>query len=682
MPDLFVLKKDTAECFQEGAALARRLGFNAAAKTIAETEKDFLEKKLMVVTVGEMKRGKSSMLNALLGEKEQIFPVNASVATNAITIVRYGEEEKVEVVTEERKKGIMLPTTKTIHRTEIPNYVSEQGNPSNFKNVRLLKVEIPNPLLKEGIVFVDTPGVGSLNISHAETTYGFLPNADLLLFVSDASSGLTETELNFLKRGYKYCKNVLFPLTKKDTNPRYKEIMEDNQYKISAALGISIDEVTLIPISNTAKIRYLETQSKAALASSNFPEFERLMWSTIAAKRGEIMFLPFLEQVRQETFKIDENIVAQYQLLESNKEKMLELIANLKKEIEKYKSFESTNLQWKSELAESFAIMQNNNIAALSSMELEATNHLEDRITALGVKICEPEYYKQVYNEINNIMSERLLELKDQMIDKTVEEVNRVNISLGLNVDSCQRALDGLNFTPKKDLDVVFPKRKASEDAIRKGTKISRSIVGGSKIGMVIGGLLGAALAVFAGPAVIAAELGTTVADAIFYTAISSSMTGTSIGGFLGGAKGCVDAVTQGRDVDIPVVRKALTNHINESRILLTKIMNEGMITLKGRVINSFETEFTAKKRELEDNIKQIEITVNSTKPDQEKLEELKRNAETIQKYMVRLEELKDTVASLNNTEQDSVFQGNTGDIPVSTLVPEAEKKEMEYSFL
>lgn len=675
MPNLFELKRDTINCFQEGAVLARQLGFNAAAETIAEAEKDFQEKELMVVTVGEMKRGKSSMLNALLGEKEHIFPVNASVATNAITIVRYGEEEKVEVVAEERRNGRMFPVTKPISRAEISDYVSEQGNPSNFKNVRLLKVEIPNPLLKEGIVFVDTPGVGSLNISHAETTYGFLPNADLLLFVSDASSGLTETELNFLKRGYKYCKNVLFPLTKKDTNPEYREIMEDNQRKISAVLGISMDEVTLIPISNTAQFRYLETQSKIALASSNFPELERLIWSTIAAKRGEIMFLPFIGQVRQEVFKIDEIIVAQYQLLMSNKEKIPGLIENLKEEIEKYKSLESRNIQWKSELAEFFAKMQNSNNAALSNMKLKTMNHLEDSITNLEAKICEPEHYQQVYNEINSITSEGLLELKEQMIEETVKEVNRINISLGLNVDSCQQALDNLNFTPKKDLDVVFPKRRISDEVIRKGGKISRGIMGGSKVGMVVGGLFGAALAVLAGPAVIAAELGTTVAVAILSTAVGGSLVGTTAGSFLGGAKGCVDAVTKGRDVDIPVVRKALINHINASHILLTKIMNEGLITLRGKVISSFEMELAVKKQELKECIEQIKKTMNSTKPDEEKLEELKKNVEIIQNYMERLEKLEETVVSLGDVEPECGIGDRADDTPVSTTVFEAGKK-------
>lgn len=682
MPNLFELKRDTINCFQEGAVLARQLGFNAVAETIAEAEKDFQEKELMVVTVGEMKRGKSSMLNALLGEKEHIFPVNASVATNAITIVRYGEEEKVEVVVEERRKGRMVPATKAISRAEISDYVSEQGNPSNFKNVRLLKVEILNPLLKEGVIFVDTPGVGSLNISHAETTYGFLPNADLLLFVSDASSGLTETELNFLKRGYKYCKNVLFPLTKKDANPEYREIMEDNQRKISAALGISMDEVTLIPISNTAKFRYLETKSKVALANSNFPEFERLIWSTIAAKRGEIMFLPFMEQVRQEVFKIDEIIVAQYQLLKSNKEKMPGLIANLEEESEKYKSLGSSNIQWKSELTEFFAKMQNSNTAALSNMKLKVMNHLEDNIINLEAKICEPMHYQQVYNEINSIMSEGLLELKEQMIEETVEEVNRINISLGLNVDSCKQALDNLNFTPKKELDVVFPKRKISDEAIRKGGKISRGIMGGSKVGMVVGGLFGAALAVLAGPAVVAAEIGTTVAGAILATAVESSAVATAAGAFLGGAKGCVDAVTQGRDVDIPVVRKALVNHISASHILLTEIMNDGMITLRGRVISSFETGFAAKKQELKESIEQIKKTMNSTKPNEEKLKELKENVEIIQNYLERLEKLEETVVSMGDVEPECGNENRGDDAPMSATVSEAGKKEMEYSFL
>lgn len=681
MPNLFELKKDTIDCFREGAFLAEKYGFKATAETITETETAFLEKELMVVTVGEMKRGKSSMLNALLEEKEHIFPVNASVATNAITIVRYGEEEKVEVVVEERKKGKMLPVTKTISRGEICDYVSEQGNPSNFKNVRLLNVAIPNPLLKEGVVFVDTPGVGSLNISHAETTYGFLPNADLLLFVSDASSGLTESELNFLKRGYKYCKNIVFPLTKKDTNPAYKEIMEDNQRKISAALGISMNEVTLIPISNTAKFRYMETQSRVALANSNYPEFEHLIWSMIAAKRGEIMFLPFIEYVSQEIFKIDEIIVAQYQLLELDKEKLPELMAGLESENKKYKSLESENIHWKRELTEFFAKMQNSNNAVLSNMKLKATNHLESRIDSLDAKICKEEQYRQVYNEINSIFSETLLELKDKMIKDTFEEINRMNILLGLNVDSCQKALDDLNFNPKEELKVVFPKRKTADKMLDKGRKIGMGIMGGSKIGMVLGGVFGAALAVVAGPATIAAGIGTSIAGAIFTTAVGGGTIGTFAGTVLGGAKGCVDAVTKGREVDIPVVRKALSSHISESHILLNEIMVNGMITLRESVICNFEKEFSTKRQKLQDNIKQIKETIVSTKPDKKKLSELKKQAETIQEYMKRLEKLEEAVTLLCHTESKSGSEDNIGHISFP-VAPAVEKKEMEYNFL
>lgn len=680
MSNLFELKKDTINCFQEGAILVEQYGFKSAAETIANVQKAFLEKELMVVTVGEMKRGKSSMLNALL--EEHIFPVNASVATNAITIVRYGEKEKVEVIVEECRKGRMLPITKSIDRTEIPDYVSEQGNPSNFKNVRLLNVEIPNLLLKEGVVFVDTPGVGSLNISHAETTYGFLPNADLLLFVSDASSGLTETELNFLKRGYKYCKNIVFPLTKKDTNPAYKQIMEDNQRKISVALGLSMDEVTLIPISSTAKLRYMETQSKAMLSNSNFPEFDHLIWATIAAKRGEIMFLPFMEHVRQEVFKIDEIIVAQYQLLKSNKEKLPELMAGLEEEIKKFKDLENKNSQWKSELNEFFAKMQNSTNAALSSIILKATYELDKSIDFLSAKICETEQYQMVYNKINGIISEGLLELKDKMMAETIKEVNRMNESLELNIDACKKAFDKLDFSPEKEIEVVFPKRKVSEKMIDKGKKIGFGIMGGSRIGMVVGGVFGAALAVTAGPAVIAAGLGTSIAGGILTTIIGGSTIGTTAGSILGGAKGCVDAATQGRDVDIPIVRKALLNHINESNILLREIMNNGLIRLKGDIIRNFETEFSTKKQELKDSIEQIKKTMTSTKPDEEKIKQLKKRAENIQEYMIRLEKLEKAVIAWNTTEAEYSDENNGDRTLDSVTVPVAGKEEVKYNFL
>lgn len=682
MANLFEFKKDVIIYFQQSAAMAEKMGFHSSAEVIRETAKGFSEKELMVVTVGEMKRGKSSLMNALL--EEMIFPVNTSVATNVVTIVRFGKKEKVEAIIEEMKNGVLAPVVKTITRAEIPDYVSEQGNPSNFRNVKVLNIEVPNPVLQEGIVFVDTPGVGSLNINHAETTYGFLPNADLLLFVCDSSAGLTETEINFLKRGYRYCKNILFPLTKKDLNPQYKEIMQDNQHKISEALGISEEEVKVIPISSSAKLRYQETGSKAMLASSNFEEFENTVWSTIAAKRGEIMFVPFVERVRQELYKMADSIAAQYQLLESDKEKLSVLSEELNKEIERYNALKKSDALWKKELTQFFSLMQNSNSTKLSQIKLDVRTYLDKQLDGLGPKICEPIQYNQVYNEINSIISQGLLDRKEAMIEETLEEVNKMNGFLGLNVDSCRNALDNMEFEPKDKMEVTFPKRKKSDKLMAGGSKIGMGEVGGSKIGLLAGGVVGVGLAVLLGPAALAASAGVSVATAVIGSAVRIGSLGAGVGSVLGGAKGCIDAVKTSHDVDVPIVQKAFVNHIEASMILIQKVIADGFITLKNEIISELESELSEKEQELKDNIEQIKGNISSAKPDKEKLAELKNRSETVKKYLTNMERIDKSIANLAKYKPAAVDMHDQAEPAQSGENPEAagtdEKKG--YNFL
>ncbi len=66
------------------------------------------------------------------------------------------------------------------------------------KVVELVEVGLPNPFLERGITLVDTPGVGGLNAAHAAATLAFLPSADALIFVTDASAELSRPELDFL----------------------------------------------------------------------------------------------------------------------------------------------------------------------------------------------------------------------------------------------------------------------------------------------------------------------------------------------------------------------------------------------------------------------------------------------------------------------------------------------------
>ena len=86
----------------------------------------------------------------------------------------------------------------TIAPDELRRWVTERGNPDNRLNVEQVEVRLPHPLLERGIVLIDTPGIGGLNAAHAAATLAFLPVADALVFVTDASAELTAPELEFL----------------------------------------------------------------------------------------------------------------------------------------------------------------------------------------------------------------------------------------------------------------------------------------------------------------------------------------------------------------------------------------------------------------------------------------------------------------------------------------------------
>jgi GTP-binding protein EngB required for normal cell division len=82
---------------------------------------------------------------------------------------------------------------------EIGHFVTEQGNPGNTRNVIRAMAEIPSPKLTEGIVLVDTPGLGSLAKRGARETLAYLPSADLGVLLVDAGTTLCEEDIGTLR---------------------------------------------------------------------------------------------------------------------------------------------------------------------------------------------------------------------------------------------------------------------------------------------------------------------------------------------------------------------------------------------------------------------------------------------------------------------------------------------------
>lgn len=224
----------------------------------------------IVCVVGEFKQGKSSLVNAVLGQRA--CPVDDDLATAAITLVRYGETAAAQV--RRRPPGSppgTPPVVEPIALDAIGAWASESGDPALLAGVERVEVSVPTTLLRQGLAVVDTPGTGGLSSGHAAATLGFLPFADGLLFVSDASAEMSAPEIEFLRRAVELCPTVLFVLTKIDLHPEWERVLELDRAHLERA-GLRIPTVA---VSSTLRIEALLRQDPELNGRSRVPELVR-----------------------------------------------------------------------------------------------------------------------------------------------------------------------------------------------------------------------------------------------------------------------------------------------------------------------------------------------------------------------------------------------------------------------
>jgi len=248
----------------EVAAVFDRLGRSDLAERARAAAHRLKRPTTIVCAVGEFKQGKSSLVNALLGQRA--CPVDDDLATSAITLVRFGETTSAQVRRRASDGGESI--TEAIPLDSIGTWVSEAGNPDNRAGVERVEITVPSALLKQGLAVVDTPGMGGLGAGHAAATLGFLPFADGLLLVNDASAELSAPELDFLRRAVELCPTVMFVLTKIDLYPEWRRILDlDRGHLDRAGLRIPI-----VAVSSTLRIEALLRQDRELNDQSRIPE--------------------------------------------------------------------------------------------------------------------------------------------------------------------------------------------------------------------------------------------------------------------------------------------------------------------------------------------------------------------------------------------------------------------------
>ena len=203
------------------------------------------QRSFTVAVVGEFKRGKSTLVNALL--QTAACPVDADIVTGVPTLVGYGEELRVLAHFQQPGES---ETTKSVPFADLTALVSEHAD-GRASHVRSVEVRVPHRMLRPGLCLLDTPGVGGLESVHGQLSLASLNNADGVLFVTDASQELTAPELDFLTVTVERCAHAALVVTKTDLHQHWRQIVDaDREHLTNAGLDIPV-----IPVSSFLRLR-------------------------------------------------------------------------------------------------------------------------------------------------------------------------------------------------------------------------------------------------------------------------------------------------------------------------------------------------------------------------------------------------------------------------------------------
>ncbi|MHC1728662.1 MAG: dynamin family protein [Syntrophobacteraceae bacterium] len=251
-----------------------------------------------LVVVGQFKRGKTCLINALLGAN--ILPTAVVPLTSIVTVLAYGERLDIKVFFNDGKV-LDIPVS------SLPEYVTESGNPKNAKEVHEVVVLYPSPYLKDGVRLVDTPGVGSVYSHNTDVAYRYLPKSDAALFLMSIDQPVGSAEIEFLNDVREYADRIFFLLNKIDYLPA-EEIGRALAFAKETLEQIMGPELKIFPVSAKLALQAKDENSSEGLKQSGLPDFTSMLERFLLKEKGKVLLgsaaknlLKVLSRARLET---------------------------------------------------------------------------------------------------------------------------------------------------------------------------------------------------------------------------------------------------------------------------------------------------------------------------------------------------------------------------------------------
>ena len=258
------------ESVTRAADIARRYGQDSAADRAVQMLNATFRAGTVVV-MGEVKRGKSSLVNALIAQPD-LLPVDVLTCTSApirvavshdgpvvpqVTLVRGTEREMI--LATELARWVTVDGVGSLQGNTNAGLEEAQDPPSSAE----IAVRYPD---MDGITVVDTPGVGGLDKRAVTAALQEARHAGVLLMVCDASTPITAPEMDILRQAHDSVGGDIVAVTKTDKNTRrWRAIVEDNKRLISSHMGIDVPVVGVSSLRALDAARCIDPARRAEL---------------------------------------------------------------------------------------------------------------------------------------------------------------------------------------------------------------------------------------------------------------------------------------------------------------------------------------------------------------------------------------------------------------------------------
>ncbi|MEC0304680.1 dynamin family protein [Terribacillus saccharophilus] len=430
-----------------------------------------------VVVVGEFKNGKSTFINALLGQ--ELMPADATPTTATINAIFHQDEPALHIVSQDG----------SIQESELSSNMLRRYTASgNFRpeEVKYLKVFTPADLLRERIVLVDTPGVNDVNEQRAEVTHQFIPRTDILIFITSIEAGMSSTEAKFLEEyAMKHGKNIIFVTNFIDRLDE-EELDEAIEYVERRIQHVMQDaEQRVYPISAKLALEAKERQEEELYAASGFKAIEEAIQKKLLSSERS--------QQKDEAYHnrlnwIKKNIQLE---LETNKQLAEEDLDSLQKKIGLISQWFDASPRWEAQL-QSYMDEKRDDITYMTQKSLVYFSKKLKREAEAQINAYQGSNVKQ--------LTERQLPL---FVQRQVEQwLEAYNPSIGELLFKLERAVaEGLSTSFKKEINIqagrdefiAFQQFIAPIEVEASNTNVKAGIIVGAVgtvAGLATGGLL------------------------------------------------------------------------------------------------------------------------------------------------------------------------------------------------